>query len=73
MNNILNNLKFKIYNRFTFEENGKKYYFKKFDTTDRTLDYLYNELIAYKLASKVNINCIEPSILTKKNIISINI
>ena len=71
MENIIKEKKFKLYNRFNYIENGKKYYFKKFGVSDRNLTYLYNELVAYKLAIKSGINCVNPTILSKKDIIGI--
>lgn len=65
--NLINNIKYKLYSKFSFKKDNIKYYYKKFDSTNRPLDYLLNELVAYKMATKVGIKCVEPIVINKSN------
>ena len=69
MTYILDKLKFKFLKQFTFYKNDVKYFYKRFDITDRSLEYLFNELVAYKMARKVGINSVKPIIINKNDVI----
>ncbi len=71
MNSFITNFKFKTSNFLSVNNNGKKYYFKKFEAPDRNLTYLYNELICYELALKSSVKCVKPNLMHKNNIYGI--
>lgn len=69
--NLFEILKTKFYNRYTFEKNGVKYFYRKFDLNDRPLEYLFNELVAYEMAKKLEIDCVRPIVVNKPNNIGV--
>lgn len=69
--NLFEQLKTKYFNRYTFEKDGIKYFYRKFDLNDRPIEYLLNELIAYEMASLIDIECVKPIVVNKPNNIGI--
>lgn len=69
--NLFETLKTKFFNRYTFEKNGVKYFYRRFALNDRPLEYLLNELIAYEMAKKLEIDCVRPIVVNKPNNVGI--